>query len=348
MDDIVVIIPAFNPDKKLMTEFVKGVTEEFKNIIIINDGSKSEFKIFFAELALLPNICMISHCINLGKGQALKTAINYAITNFPNCKAIVTADCDGQHTVTDIKNCAKKALRHPKKLILGCRDFNKDDVPPRSKFGNKITRNVFKLFIGLKITDTQTGLRAMSYKLATVFLETKGSRYEYETNVLIDCKAKDIEILEVPIQTIYIDSNATSHFNPLKDSFSIYKNFAKYIISSLSSFLIDIILFTIFLSILNNNNVDNSILISTICARIISSFYNFVINAKLVFKKMNNKSLIKYVFLVIIQMFSSGFIVSILSKFIPISATILKIIVDLFIFIINFILQREWIFKKKK
>lgn len=354
MDDIIVIIPAYNPDEPLMLDFINNLTKDFKNIVVINDGSNSSHYDFFNKLAELPYIKLLTHCINLGKGQALKTAINASLVAFPNCKGIVTADCDGQHSIKDIKSCAEAVLKNQEKLVIGVRNFNQKDVPSKSRFGNKLTRTVFKLFIGLNITDTQTGLRGMSRKIACKFLETKGSRYEYETNMLIDCKVKEVSILEVPIETIYINSNSGSHFNPLKDSLSIYKVFAKYILASVSSFIVDIVLFTLFLNLFNVTLNDfnfalSNILLATISARLISSLYNFFINAKLVFKKMNNKSLIKYAILVLIQMFLSGFAVSYISTLLMgVSATLIKVLVDSVIFIINFFIQREWIFKQKK
>lgn len=354
MEDIIVIIPAFNPDEPLMLDFINNLSKNFKNIIVINDGSNSSHNSFFNTLSKMSCVKLLTHCINLGKGQALKTAINDAIVSFPNCKGIVTADCDGQHSIEDITSCAKAVLKHQNSLVIGVRNFNQDDVPPRSRFGNKLTRTVFKLFIGLNITDTQTGLRGMSKKIACTFLETKGSRYEYETNMLIDCKVKEVPIFEVPIKTIYINSNSGSHFNPLKDSLSIYKVFAKYILASISSFIVDIVLFSLFLNLFNVasgsfNFAISTILLATICARLISSLYNFFINAKLVFKKMNNKSLLKYAILVVVQMFLSGFVVSYIcsSLLFGTSATLIKILVDSVIFVINFFIQREWIFKHK-
>ena len=201
---------------------------------------------------------------------------------------------------------------------------------------------VFKLFVGLSIRDTQTGLRAMSKSVAIDLLDVSGERYEYETNTLITCKTKDIPLKQVPIKTIYINNNKTSHFNPIKDSFLIYKLFIKYIFSSLSSFFVDILLFTLFLSLFKTN-----IVMATIFSRILSSVYNYIVNAKIVFKKMNKASLIKFFCLVFIQMWVSAFLVTGLSKVIFISPVLIKILVDFVLFIINFIVQREWIFEKK-
>lgn len=78
----------------------------------------------------------------------------------------------------------------------------------------------------------------------------KGERFEFELNMLIEAKESGTPFYEVPIRTIYIASNETSHFNPLLDSIRIYSVFLKFILSSLSSFVVDILLFTLLASLL--------------------------------------------------------------------------------------------------
>lgn len=358
VNDVCVLIPAYNPDKKLFLEFAKKLVVEFSKIIVINDGSKKECDDTFNEIAELDHIKIIKHGVNLGKGRALKTGFNEIINNYPECIGAVCADCDGQHCVEDIINCCNALKEKKDSYILGARNFDQRDVPTKSKYGNKITRNIFKIFIGIKIQDTQTGLRALSIETMKKFMKVFGERYEFETNVLIECKNSCIDIVEVPIKTIYIEKNQTSHFNPVKDSISIYKMFAKYILSAISSFIIDIILFYLSLELLNKWNIicnitifnkwnvlDN-IIVATIIARIISSIYNFKINGKVVFKNINSKSLIRYFVLVIIQMFVSAFCVDMICILNKCPVTLIKIIVDCIIFVVNFVIQREFVFKK--
>jgi len=348
MDDIVIIIPAYKPDKEIMLEFIKKVEQNFKNIVVVNDGSGEEYNEFFQSLQD-KGIVVLKHNINLGKGRGIKTAFNYVLNAYPNIIGTVTADCDGQHYIEDIIKCAEKLKEDPTKLVIGYRNFNEKQVPFRSRTGNKITRWIFSTFVGIKITDTQSGLRAFGINTMKKFLPVSGERYEYETNMLIECKEKQIEIAEVPISTVYIRNNALSHFNAIKDSMKIYKLFIKYIIASLSSFMLDILLFTIFVGLLPEINFIGvtQIVVATIIARIISSIYNFAINSKVVFKNKNDNSIIKYFILCIVQMFISAFIVSELFKILQINSTLIKIIVDAIIFIANFIIQREWVFKKK-
>lgn len=181
--------------------------------------------------------------MNLGKGRALKTAFNHCLLasggisggadsvcrGIPGC---VTADSDGQHTPADILACMRSLWDNPESLILGCRDFDGPAVPARSSFGNKCTRQVFRYLLGLSVSDTQTGLRAIPAFFMEKLLEVKGERFEYETNMLIEAKNLNIRILEVPVKTIYIEENKTSHFNPIKDSLRIYLVFGKFLFSS--------------------------------------------------------------------------------------------------------------------
>ena len=341
MEDIVILIPAYKPDKEIMLEFLEKLKNKFKNIVIVNDGSGEEFNDFFKNLEN-KNIPVLYHETNKGKGRAIKTGFEYILKNYSNYIGTITADCDGQHTVEDIEKCAVKLKECPNDLVVGCRDFNDSNVPARSKFGNKLTRNIFKIFIGINITDTQSGLRGFSPKLMEIFLKTEGERYEYETNMLIDCKNFDINISEVTIETVYLNNNEGSHFNPIKDSLKIYKLFFKYIIAAISSFVLDIVLFTIFVNIIP---LEQKIIIATVIARIISSTYNFIVNAKVVFKKSSKLSIIKYIVLAITQMLISGYIVTFITNLTKINSTVVKILVDTIIFIVNFVIQREWVFK---
>lgn len=348
MEDIVIIIPSYKPDKEIMMEFIQKLKNKFTNIIVVDDGSGKEYTQFFESIKN-EEITVLKHYINFGKGRGIKTAFNYVLNNYPNIVGAITADCDGQHYIEDIIKCAEKLKEEPQKLIIGTRNFDEKQVPFKSRFGNKLTRSIFSTFVGIKITDTQSGLRAFGKSTMETFLQTSGERYEYETNMLIDCKEKEIEIAEVPISTVYIRNNSLSHFNPIKDSIMIYKLFMKYIISSLSSFILDIILYAAFASLLPKISFGaiTEIVVATVIARIISASYNFIINSKMVFKNKNKDSIIKYFILCGIQMFISAFVVSELFKLLHVNSTLIKVIVDTIIFIINFVIQREWVFKKK-
>lgn len=220
--DIIVIIPSYNPDSKL-AELVDDLTANgFARIVIVNDGSAPECQPWFDAAAARKECHLLTHEKNAGKGRALKTAFSYC-QNQKDCIGVITVDGDGQHLVKDIKACAEALRQNPHKVILGVRNFEEPHVPARSKLGNLITRTVFRLLCGLKISDTQTGLRAVPMEHLSRFISYQGERYEYETNMLLMMPKDHIEWEEVKISTVYLDDNARSHFHPIKDSVKIYK-----------------------------------------------------------------------------------------------------------------------------
>ena len=226
--NLTVVIPAYNPTSSLV-EFIHQLRAYgIKNIVVVNDGSRAcSIKIFDD----LRHMCIVlDHTINKGKGCALKTAFEYCVHQFPNAIGIVSADADGQHSCKDILKVGKSLRMGQNKLILGARKFGQN-VPFRSKFGNLITRKIFSLLTGHTISDTQTGLRGIPFNRLSQFILLDGKQYEYEMNMLLAATRLGITIEEVPIQTIYLDNNATSHFRPLKDSLKIYFLMLKFILN---------------------------------------------------------------------------------------------------------------------
>ena len=128
-----------------------------------------------------------------------------------------------------------------------------------------------------------------------------------------------------------------------------YKTIITYLVSSLLSFGVDLLAFSIFLYFIKGKFCED-ILISSYLARTISSIFNYVVNKKLVFKntvKKNFKAFIEYFVLVIINITISGTLVTKIYKYIHYNATIIKALVDGLIFIVNYFLQKHVIFKNK-
>ena len=128
-----------------------------------------------------------------------------------------------------------------------------------------------------------------------------------------------------------------------------YKTIITYLVSSLLSFVVDLLAFSIVLYFLKDK-FSESILISSYIARSISSIFNYVVNKKLVFKnnvKKNFKAFIEYFVLVIVNITISGTLVTKIYKYIHYNATFIKALVDGLIFLVNYFLQKYVIFKNK-
>ena len=347
-EEIPVIIPSYEPDGKLPALLQELSDGGFENIIIVDDGSGEAYKSIFDEADSFSSVTLLHHAVNMGKGRALKTAFDYVLCRFPDAIGAITADSDGQHSPECIRACAEALIENPGALIMGCRSFDGDDVPARSQFGNKLTRRAMKYLVGVSVSDTQTGLRGISASFMKSLLTLKGERFEFETNMLMETKKLGIQIIEVPIKTIYIEDNRTSHFNPIKDSIRIYMTFGKFLFSSLSSSVLDLCLFSIFCALLKGRDLHmlNYITLSTVMARVLSAAYNYMINYKIVFESRGSliKTLSRYVLLAVCQMSLSALLVNIIYPYIGGFETFVKIPVDIMLFFLSYVIQREFVY----
>src|SRR4029077_5003849 len=116
-----VLIPAYRPSAGLI-DLVRDLTARgIPAVLIVDDGSGPEFRGTFDRVADLPNVQVLRHAVNLGKGAALKTGIHHALGEFPELTGVVTADADGQHDPADIERVAAALMENPGTLVLGCR-----------------------------------------------------------------------------------------------------------------------------------------------------------------------------------------------------------------------------------
>lgn len=339
--DIPVLIPAYNPDETLCRVVDGLIKLDFKHIIVVNDGSKPGCDAVFAEVEKKKQCHVLRHAVNSGKGRALKTGFNYYYLTFPDTPGLVTADADGQHRAEDILRVAQTLMEQPDKLIMGARQLGKD-IPFRSLFGNTLTRFVFSWVIGRKISDTQSGLRGLPRSAVPHLLKIKGERYEYEINMLIFTKEKAVDIVEVPIETIYIEENKSSHFNPFFDSMKIYFQLLRYAFSSLLTSFCDFIVFTIMFKLTAN------MMLSLLVARfVVGSMLNYVINRRLVFHSRTGVfvSLMKYYFALLVMSVLSYLLISRTVEHLGISVVAAKIMVETLLFVFTFVIQRDFVFQ---
>ena len=348
---ILVVIPSLDPDDRLL-EVIRGVQEKgFTDILLVDDGSAPENQHYFDEGAAL-GCEVLHHGVNKGKGRALKTAFEWFMQNRPDAAGVVTIDGDNQHLPKDIAACVDVMFAQKKDvLVLGVRDFNLPHVPPKSRFGNKLTSSVFRLFCGLKVSDTQTGLRVFPRGIIPKMIEVSGERFEYETNMLLVCKQADIPLVEQTIETVYINANETTHFHPVKDSLRVYGIIIKFFLSSLLSFLLDYGLFNLFYALFKKGALaSHRLFFATALARILSSLFNFTVNRKAVFRSDAPlaTTMARYYILWGFQLLASFGLVKLLSGIFGEGGAvvaILKLIVDMFLYFVNFRVQQAWVFK---
>ncbi|MBS6676886.1 MAG: bifunctional glycosyltransferase family 2/GtrA family protein [Clostridiales bacterium] len=342
--EYLVIIPALDPEPCL-EKLVDRLWELGNQVLVVDDGSRSEYKECFQRLE--KKCIVLHHKENKGKGEAIKTALQYIRSELWEYGAVGVMDADGQHLPEDMEKLLMQAGINSRTLILGTRIFDQS-VPWKSRMGNQITRKIFQITTGAKISDTQTGLRAFSSDLLDFMLEIPGERYEYEMNVLINCVKKGIPIMEVPISTIYHDKgNSCSHFRKVRDSIRIYRKLLKFSASSFSSFLLDYLLFLIFTAFLPSTA--GGILGANIGARLLSAVYNYTMNCHFVFhEKQSVRTGSEYIALAGFILMLNNLILEFLTMILEIPVYPAKILTEITLFLVSWLVQKKLIFGKRK
>lgn len=340
----IALIPAYEPTPAF-PDLVRRLSESGVAVLVVDDGSGPAYHSIFQDAGAHATI--LAYERNQGKGHALKTGFSYLAAHYGADGVIVTLDSDGQHTVTDAWKVARRAMERPDALTLGVRSFGAG-TPARSRFGNTVTRTVYRLSTGQRVSDTQTGLRAFGMKLLPFLLKTEGERYEYEMNVLMECPREGISIQEEPIETIYLNGNSGSHFHTFRDSYIIYENILKFAASSLTGFVIDYSLYSLLVVLLAGLGTTVSIPLSNVSARIVSASANFTINKYLVFK--NGDSILKtgtqYFALAAGILCGNTLLLSFMVNTLGINEFAAKLVTELTFFTLSWLAQRFWIFRR--
>lgn len=348
MTKLAIVMPTYEPSEVAIDTVSSLRAATDVPIVVVDDGSGHRYQYIFERIGRMSNVVVLTHIANQGKGRALKTAMMHVANEMPEMDGIVTIDSDGQHAVADILNVMDKLTEKSDALILGVRNFSQKGIPVKSKIGNEATRILFRFMTGKKLSDTQTGLRGIPRRWFETFVAVEGERFEYEMNALAHSGDFEIELIEVPIQTIYIEGNQSTHFKPVQDSIRVYKVFVTYLFSSGASFVLDVALFTLFTRLFSIMWPVYYIIIATIVARLLSSLFNYFVNRHAVFKEGSKQSFYRYFVLAMGIMLVSAVSVQFLySNLFQGWAVLLKVAVDSALFVLAFILQRRWVFKGK-
>ena len=332
------VIPAYQPDGKLPC-LAQELKQQGFQVLIVDDGSGAAYAGIFREAEKAARV--VSYPVNRGKGYALKTAYACLRGMAGDGGRIVTLDCDGPHRVEDAVRLCDVSMDQPDALFLGSRKQSTSS-PLRSRFGNAVTRGVFRLATGTAVYDTQTGLRAFSARLLTELMEIPGERYEYETNVLLYCARRGVPIREIPIQTVYLNANAGSHFHVIRDSWRIYREVLKFSASSLAGFLTDYSLY----SLLVCRGVPP--LRANIAARCVSAVVNFSLNRRFVFQDGGPlwKSAARYFALALGILTCNTALLGFLTAA-GVHALGAKLITEILLFLCSYLVQKNYIFYRK-
>lgn len=330
-----VLIPAYEPGEALPA-LTRALMDKGVPVVVVNDGSATGLEYF--ERIRAQGAVVLEHGENLGKGRALKTGLAWMAEQ--GYEGVVTADADGQHSLEDILRVERALASGSRRLVLGIRDVSR--MPNRSRTGNRLTRTLFRLLYGIKLQDTQTGLRGipLTGENRSGLLSLTGERYEYEMEMLIEAgELFPAGIQELEIETIYLeDSDTSSHFRPLADGARIYsvlfRHFPRFFLSSILAFLVDYSLFNLLYYLLFHRSVPAAVL-----ARVVSAGVNYTVNRKLVFG--SSYHLLGYVKICLVILLAGSGLMYLLVDCLSLPAFLVKPLVDCGLYVLSFAAQNR-------
>lgn len=340
---MVILIPAYEPGASLV-ELVMAIRAALPQqpIVVVDDGSGAGYAHVFTAAAKA-GADVIGHPVNKGKGVALKQGFEHIEHAYPGAD-VVCADCDGQHTLTDILRVAATVADHRDGMVLGARQFV-GDVPARSKFGNDMTRKVFEMATGLRLQDTQTGLRGYPATMLSWLQTVPGDRFEYELHALLEAKRAGLGFYEIPIETLYLEGNESSHFRPVRDSVRVYLPFLKFSLSSLSAFVVDVTLFFAVMA------ATGWLLGAVVLSRLVSATVNFLMNHRMVFKRRSGSAraaIGPYTALAVTLLGTNYALLRLLTGPVGLGVAPSKFLTEASLFVVSYQVQQRVVFRAKR
>lgn len=333
---MVVLIPAYEPDLRLVGLIRDlGTHLPGARVLVVDDGSGAAFDGVFA-VAADAGATVLRAGVNAGKGVALKTGFAWASENAPG-EAVVCADCDGQHAPADITRVA--GLVEPGTMVLGGRRFT-GRVPLRSKMGNTVSRLLFRAATEASVHDTQTGLRAYPPDVLPWLVTVPGERFEYEFNLLLAARKAGVSIMETPIETIYLDENASSHFRPVRDSLRIYAPLVRFSASSVAGYLTDIGALAALVAL------GTPLVGAVVGARAISAAVNFALNRRFVFDRAGTvrDAALRYAALAATLLAANVVLMAALVAAWGAPLLVAKVAVEAVLFVVSYAVQHRFVF----
>ena len=225
---VIALVPAYEPKIGLV-----GLVEELAGagfeVVVVDDGSSVGAGEVFASVEAMATV--LHHEVNRGKGEALRTGMDWIFDHCPAETMVVTVDADGQHLLNDVVEVCSMGLRcDDAGLVLGVR-FDDPRTPARSRIGHDLSRIAFKVATGRYLVDTQTGLRAFRAGMIPQMMSIPGSRFEYEMNQLFILARRGVPIHQVRITTVY-DQSTGSHYRGLADSVRVGRDLIRLVLST--------------------------------------------------------------------------------------------------------------------
>jgi glycosyltransferase involved in cell wall biosynthesis len=213
------VIPAYQEEKHI-AEVARRARVELEHVLVVDDGSTDST----AVRARSAGVDVVVHPQNRGKGESIKTGLNYWLER--GSEYVVLLDGDGQHLPEEISRFVESAASEPNaKIFIGSRMSDTTTMPVVRRIVNRYMSDRISRVCGQQIPDTQCGFRMLHRDIIPNILSGT-SRFDYETEMLIIASRKGHRVASVPITTVYSDE--ISSINPVRDTVRFFKLMWQY------------------------------------------------------------------------------------------------------------------------
>ena len=345
MPAIHVVVPAYNPGE-IVTAVIERARVHADAVVIVDDGCDAAARAHLERCARYPDVTLIAHAHNRGKGAALMTGVEHCLERMRPGDYVLTMDSDGQHDPDDITRFrALLAERPDVHFALGER-LDAGAMPWKSRLGNGVATALFRLQMGTSIRDTQTGMRLLSEPFARrVCEEVRPGRYETEMDMLILAVHSLRRIDSVEIGTIYLNGNTATHFRALADSWRVLVRLVRYALVSIGSFLLDYLLFVVLAYV-----AGVPYLAANVAARVVSAAANFTGHKVFSFRSVGQtvRKAGRYLLAVLFALSMASVLLWVAVEFLGIESLIAKPLVDVLVFFLNFVVLSRFVFRGRR
>jgi glycosyltransferase involved in cell wall biosynthesis len=221
-DDIAALIPAYRA-AATVAQVVAGTRRYVARVVVVDDGSDDDTR----ACAAAAGAEVLVHPENAGKGAALTTGLRALAA--AGVRRALTLDADGQHLPSEVPVLLGASDAAPQAIVVGVRRKSGHTIRRLNRFGNWIADRLLRTIAGRPLPDTQSGFRVYPVA-ATLALGVRGTRYDFETEVLLRAARRGIPLVGVPVEVHYPPvADRVSHYRTGRDTLRIIETVVRVI-----------------------------------------------------------------------------------------------------------------------
>lgn len=352
---VFVIIPTLCPILPGLPELTHAVCDRGYTLLVVDDAGKSAQTP--APEGIDERAVIVRHDGPAGRGAAIRAGLariremtaDKPVPHIgePSPDVIAVMGARDLYEVTDLDRVIARAKEphNEFRLTLGVRVFN-GRYSFMTRIGNGITHLIFHALVGAHVSDTLTGLRAFSASMLSNMLTLEGDTADYEMNMLTWFARHGAGFCEVPMEGM--PHRAAHNRHLIADSVQVYKGLLLFAGSSFISFLCEYILFCLLCPLLTNRNPGIGDGVANVLARTVGCVVNYLLNCRFVFRRKPTWRNAGQFTLLAVSLMVLDTLLLYLWRLTPLHFMLCKLLTEMSMFVINYVVQNKVIFRKKK